>query len=331
MQTSKLKTLLIYKYLEEYSDDEHPVSTSELIDMLEEKKIKAERKSIYADIKALNEIGCDIISVRSPKSGFIMASRKFEVPEVRLLIDAVSSAGFITPNKTQALVEKLESLVSENQAKAMKSQVYCESASKCDNEEIYYIIDSLDEAITTKRKVKFNYKRRNIDKKNQKSYTNKTFTVSPYALIWKDDHYYLVCNSGKYDNLLNLRLDRMKKLEILDETIRPMSEVSEYTDYFDTADYSSKMFNMFSGEINKVKLLCSLDLREEIMDRFGAKIPLKAFDYDHFETEINAAVSDGLVSWIMQYGNKIKVVEPQFLAQMVADKAKAIAEVYLNS
>ena len=210
----------------------------------------------------------------------------------------------------------------------MKSQVYCESATKCDNEEIYYVIDSLDEAIKTKRKVKFNYKRRNIDKENQKNYTNKTFTVSPYALIWKDDHYYLVCNSGKYDNLLNLRLDRMKKIELLEEPVRPMSEVSEYKDYFDTADYSSKMFNMFSGEIDKVKLLCDLELREEIMDRFGVKIPLTASDYDHFETEINAAVSDGLVSWIMQYGNKIKVLEPRYLADMVADKAKAIAEIY---
>lgn len=330
MQTSKMKTLFIYKYLEEHSDDENPVSTSELIAMLEEKGIKAERKSIYADVEALKQIGCDVISVRSPKSGFIMASRKFELPEVRLLIDAVSSAGFITPYKTKALIEKLESLVSRNQAKAMKSQVYCESVSKCDNEEIYYIIDRLDEAIKAKRKVKFNYKRRNIDKENQKNYTNKTFTVSPYALIWKDDHYYLVCNSGKYDNLLNLRLDRMKKIELLDEPARPMNEVSEYTDYFDTADYSSKMFNMFSGNIDKVKLLCDLEIREEIMDRFGAKIPLKASDFDHFETEINAAVSDGLVSWIMQYGTKIRVLEPQYLADKVAEKAKAIAGIYLD-
>lgn len=331
MQTSKLKTLFIYKYLEEHSDDENPVSTSELIAMLEEKGIKAERKSIYADVEALKQIGCDIISVRSPKSGFIMASRKFEIPEVRLLIDAVSSAGFITPNKTMALIEKLESLVSRNQAKSMKSQVYCESVNKCDNEEIYYVIDRLDEAIKAKHKVKFNYRRRNIDKENQKNYTNKTFTVSPYALIWKDDHYYLVCNSSKYDNLLNLRLDRMKKIEILDEPIRPMSEVSEYKDHFDTADYSSKMFNMFSGEIDKVKLLCDLDLREEIMDRFGVRIPLTASDYDHFVTEIDAAVSDGLVSWIMQYGSKLKVLEPQYLVDMVAKKANEIAKIYSNS
>ena len=313
MQTSKLKTLLIYKYLEEFSDEENPVSTTALIAMLKEKGITAERKSIYADVKALNEIGCNILSVKSPKIGFSMAERKFTLAEVRLLIDAVSSAGFITPKKTEELVEKLESLLSANQAKALKSQVYCSGENKCDNEEIYYIINGLDEAINNKKQVKFVYKRRNIDKEQKKSYTEKTFTVSPYALIWKEDHYYLVCNNKKYDNLMNLRLDRMKKIEILDEPQRPVSEVSEYK-VFDAADYSAKMFNMFSGNTDEVTLLCNL--------------PLKASDIEHFETTINAAVSDGLVSWIMQYGGDIKVLKPQYLADMVADKARKIAELY---
>lgn len=327
MQTSKLKTLLIYKYLEEFSDVENPVSTTTLINMLKEKGISAERKSIYADVKALNETGCNILSVRSPKSGFAMADRKFDLAEIRLLIDAVSSAGFITPKKTKVLVEKLEGLLSSNQSKSLKSQVYCSGENKCDNEEIYYIINGLDEAINNKKQVKFIYKRRNIDKEQKKSFTEKTFTVSPYALIWKEDHYYLVCNNKKYDNLINLRLDRMKKIEILEEPQRPVSEVSEYK-VFDAADYSAKMFNMFSGHTDEVTLLCSLDIREEIMDRFGSKIPLKASDIDHFETTINAAVSDGLVSWIMQYGKDIKVLKPQYLADMVAEKATAIAELY---
>lgn len=328
MQTSKLKTLFIYKFLDEYSDENNPISTTELIKMLSDNGLKCERKSIYADIDALKEMGCDIISVTSPKRGFVMASRKFELPEVRLLIDAVTSAGFITPNKTKALVEKLESLVSSYQAKNLTSQVYCESENKCDNEEIYYVIDTLDEAINKDRKVKFIYKRRNIDKENKKSYTTKTFVVSPYALIWKDDHYYLICNNSKYDNLMNLRLDRMTKIEILDENRRDVSEVSEYKDGFNSADYSSKMFNMFSGETCEVNLLCDLQLREEIMDRFGSKIPLIAVDYNHFETKINAAVSDGLVSWIMQYGDKIKVKSPYYLVDMVKEKAQSIIDTY---
>ncbi len=328
MQTSKLKTLIVYKTLLKYSDEENPLSTTELISLLKEKGINSERKSIYADIEALKEIGCDIVSTISPKRGFFVASRDFELPEVRLLIDAVNSAGFITPNKSKALVDKLEGLVSVYQAQAMESQVYCESAIKCENEEIYYIIDYLHRAIIKSKKVKFIYKKRNIDRENRKSYTEKAFTVSPYSLIWKEDHYYLICNNQKYDNLMNLRIDRIRKIEILDEASRPFSEVSEYKNSFDSADYASKMFNMFSGTTQDITLECNLDLREDIIDRFGSKIPLKAVDSNHFETTFSAALSDGLVSWIMQYGKDIKVISPRELREMIKNKANSIAELY---
>lgn len=328
MSSSKMKTIMIYKYLNECSDEEHPLSTSDLIEMLRNDGYKCERKSIYSDIKSLNDIGFDIVSTSSPKRGFFMASRKFELAEVRLLIDAVTSAGFVTPNKTTDLVSKLETLVSNNQAKELTSHVYINPNTKCDNEEIYYVIDALHEAILHKNKVKFTYKRRNIDKENRKSYTEKTFIVSPYALIWRDDHYYLVCNNEKYDNLMNLRLDRIRKVIQLDDCIRDVSEVSEYENSFDVADYTSKMFNMFSGTTDDVKLLCKLDLREEIMDRFGAKIPLKAVDTNHFETTINVAVSEGLISWIMNFGDGIKVLEPISLAKAVKNRALIISKMY---
>ncbi|MBQ9532036.1 MAG: WYL domain-containing protein [Eubacterium sp.] len=328
MASSKTKTLLIYKYLVDYSDENNPLSTTDLIDYLMKDGMFCERKSIYADIAVLKSVGFDIVRTYSPKKGFFLASRKFELPEVRLLIDAVTSAGFITPNKTKRLVEKLETLVSKNQAEELVSQVYIDSETKCDNEEIYYVIDALNDAIISKKQVTFKYKRRNIDKENKKSYTEKTFTVSPYALIWEDDHYYLVCNNAKYDNFMNLRLDRMKKVEKLDDDARCVEEISEYKGSFDVADYASKMFNMFSGVNSKVELLCDLELREEIMDRFGAKIPLTAVDTDHFKTTIDAAVSDGLVSWIMTFGDKIKVIEPESLAKSVKEKAKSIAALY---
>lgn len=331
MQKSKLKTLMIYRLLNKYSDENHPLSTTDLINLLDEMEIKCERKSIYADIDALKEMGCDIMTTNYPKRGFFMASRLFELPEVRLLIDAVTSAGFITPKKTAELVNKLETLVSENQANDLGSQVYIDNESKCDNEEIYYIIDALNDAIINKKKVKFEYKRRNIDKKNKKSYTSKIHKVSPYALIWKDDHYYLVCNNDKYDNLLNLRLDRIRKINVLDENIRHFSEVSEYTDTFNISDYSSKMFNMFAGQSTQVTLLCDLSIREQVMDRFGANVPLKAVDTSHFETTVNATYSDGFVSWVMQYGEKIQVTSPTALADMVRNKAFAIYNLYAKN
>ena len=329
MQNSKLKTLFIYNFLDKFSDDEHPLSTTDLISMLADKGIKCERKSIYADIAALNEIGCDIVTVTSPKRGFFMSTRTFEIPEVMLLIDAVSSAGFITPKKTESLIEKLETLVSVEQAKTMKSQVYVDTnCAKCDNEEIYIIIDRLNSAITENKKVKFIYRRRSVDVQNRKKHTEKTFTVSPYALIWRDDHYYLVCNNQKYDNLMNLRIDRMKKLEILDENSRHFSEVSHYKEKFDEQDYVSKRFNMFSGDECKVTLKCNIQLQEEMLDRFGKNIPLTAVDGSHFETTVSATMSDGFVSWLMQYGDGVEVTSPKNLAKIVRDKAKSIYNIY---
>ena len=261
MASKKLKTLLIYKYLKDFSDEDNPLSSTELINMLQADGIEAERKSIYADIKSLNSIGFEIEKTNSPHKGFYMSKRDFELPEVRLLIDAVSSAGFITPKKTEKLIGKLESLVSKNQAGELVSQVYLDNNTKCNNEDIYYIINDLHNAINEKHKVKFVYTNRKIDIKNKKSYTEKTFVVSPYALLWKEDHYYLVCNNEKYDNLINLRIDRMKRVQELSDASRPVIEVSEYKNTFDVADYSSKMFNMFSGKDEKVRLLCDLELR----------------------------------------------------------------------
>lgn len=328
MQSTKIKTLLIYRYLRKFSDEDNPLSSAELIDMLKRDGIECERKSIYADVKALNEIGCEVVSTVTPKRGFYLASREYEPPEVRLLVDAVKSASFITPEKTRSLISKLRGLLSVNQAAALSPQVYLEGANKCDNEEIYYIIDMLDEAISAKQQVRFKYRTRKIDKENKKSYTTKVFVVSPYALIWKDDRYYLVCNKDSHDNLMNLRLDRIRNITPLDTPARPVCECSEYKEEFDPADYSSKMFNMFSGRVDTVTLRCHLDLREQILDRFGTSVPLMAVDIWHFETNVEAAVSDGFVSWIMQFGDRIKVMLPQYLADMVREKARKIAEIY---
>ncbi len=325
------KTMLIYRILETYTDEEHPLTTTQIVDLLEKQGVSAcGRKAIYDVIASLNNIGCDIVRSRGYRGGFFLASRKFELPEVMLLIDAVRSAGFITPRKTNSLVEKLKSLVSIRQAKSMVSQVYVDSqTSKCDNEEIYIIIDQLHDAIMQKKKVTFTYTRRSIDVQNKKKITEKLFVVSPYALIWKDDHYYLVCNNEKYDNLMNLRIDRMKALEVLEDSeIRPISQVSSYCDHFDTQDYSSKMFNMFSGEDCEVKLRCSLKLQEEMMDRFGSSIPLSAADSGHFETLVHATLSDGFISWVMQYGADVQVLSPQVLVDMIREKAQAIADIY---
>ncbi len=327
---TKLKLLYIKDFLEKYSDEDNPVSTEQIIEMLSEKGINCERKSIYSDVKTLKEYGVDISAERFPKPGYSILSRDFELPELRLLIDAVQAANFITQKKSKELINKIGTLCSEGQRKLIEGQVYIDNRVKCTNEEIYYNIDILNRAIQKKRKVSFTYqKRTTADNEEGYELSEKDFCVSPYALIWSNDHYYLVANNEKYDNLMHTRIDRMKKVEISDKRARNFSEVSPYKKFFDSADYSGKIFNMFSGDTQRLELSCDNSIIEEILDRFGTEVTLKKADKDGcFILVTKCVVSEGLVSWIMQFGPKIEVRSPRKLREDVRKKAQDILNAY---
>ena len=325
---SKLKLLYLIKIFETKTDENNPLSALDLCKLLKRYGIASERKSVYSDIENLREFGYDIIHTYVPKNGWLLGSRKFELPEVRLLIDAVQAAGFITAKKTNILLKKLETLTSENQADEIKKQVYIDKRVKCQNEEIYYNIDLLSKAINQRKQVKFIYGRRKISDKHTRKKTERTFVVNPYALLWSNDHYYLVCNYSKYDNLMHNRIDRMKRVEILESPARNFSEVSAYRSNFDVADYAKTKFNMFTGSVESVELCCSNDILEDILDRFGEDVPIKIYNDDRFSVTVEAAVNDGLIGWIMQYGDKIKILYPSELITMFSEKLETIAGMY---
>lgn len=328
---SKLKLLYLLEILWHYSDEEHVLTAKELCEKLEDYGIQAERKSIYSDIGTLSEFGFDIINAKSPRRGYFLASRQYEIAEVRLLIDAVQAANFISSKKSKALKDKIYRLASLSQAETIKSQVIIENKLKCDNEELYYIIDTINKAIQQGVQIEFNYKKRKLTKRMTTSNEKKNFTVNPYALVWINDRYYLICNNPKYDNLMHTRLDRMRKIKILDEKVRSFAEVSEYKDVFDATDYASKMFNMFSGEVEQIELRCSNTIIDEILDRFGSETPLRADGDEAFIIKVQAAVSKGLVSWILQYGASIKVKSPKTLAVKVQENARQVLDLYENA
>ncbi len=325
---TKLKLLYIKEYLQKYSDEDNPVTVEEIAQMLLKNGIECERKSIYSDVKTLKEYGLDIVSVRNPKAGYALLSRDFEIPELRLLIDAVQAANFITPKKTKELIEKIGTLCSEEQAKMLKGQVYIENRVKCSNEEIYYNIDIINRAIQQKRKISFIYTKRKLEDDKILN-EEKEFTVSPYAMIWSSDHYYLISNNAKYDNLMHTRIDRMKKVEIGEEIARSFSEVSPYKSFFDSADYSGKIFNMFSGDTQSLKISCEQSILEEILDRFGDTSEIrKNSDETGFTVKAKCVISDGLVSWLMQFGDKIEVLSPSSLRENVKKRAENIYRRY---
>lgn len=327
-ESNKIKLLFLSEIFNRQTDEKHVFSANELCDLLEEYGIHSERKSIYSDIEALCEYGLDIVNVRSPKRGYYLRNRKFDIAEVRLLIDAVQAARFISSKKTKSLIYKIGELLSEYQEEELREQVYINSNLKSTKEDLYDIIRTLDVAIKQSKQVKLYYSKRMLENKYLSKSDGKIFTVNPYALLWSNDHYYLVCNNDKYSNLMSLRLDRIDNIEPLDQKAKHFSKVSKYKNKFDTADYSNKIFNMFTGESAEIELCCSNILIDDILERFGEDTPIKVFDENHFVFSAEVELSGGLVSWIMQYGTDIKVRHPKTLSDAIKSKAKEILSLY---
>ena len=323
----RLKILYILDFLKRESDEEHPVTARDICEFLDSHGISAERKSVYADISALIDYGADIVRSASPR-GWFLASREFEEPEIYLLADAVRTAGFISAAKTRELVKKLDSFVSRYQAQKRESRVYFSSCAKSVNEEIFYSIDKISRAIADKKKIRFEYVNRVLSPDRSIEKQKKEMLISPYALTWQDDHYYVIGNYEKYDNLLHLRLDRMYKVEITDMPQRHYSEFSEYTDRFDTPDYTSKLFGMHGGEMCEIELCCSKKITEQVADRFGEDIFIKKVTDDEFCFTVRAALSDALVSWVISFGDRVKVLSPERLRDMILQRTEQVLKLY---
>lgn len=322
--------MLLIDILKQYSDDEHPLSTPTIINKLKANGLNCERKSIYSSIETLINYGMDINKTYNPRPGFYVGARDFELAEIRLLIDAVLSAPFITTKKTKELIDKLKKQLSSYQAMAVDNQLHVNNISKFDNEEIYYNIDSINRAIYTNSKIKFTYHHKVIDKDKIKKDCGKKFKLSPYALLWSNDRYYVAGNYEKYDNITNYRLDRMERVEILDEIVRPFSEVSDYQDRFDVSDYISKSVNMFSGKLQEIELICENKFFEALIDKFSSNIKLKSNSSQQFEARINVYTSEALVGWLVENADKVYVKSPSDLRNRVKEKIKVIYNNYFR-
>ncbi len=324
---SKLKILYLKEILEKYSDEDNILNAADIAEYLMQYGIECERKSIYKDIEILIDYGMDIIKTTKPK-GYFLASREFEPAEIRLINDAVQAANFISKKKTLQLLDKTDKFSSTYQSKRLRKQVFIDNRNKCKNEEIFYNINSLDDAIKSEKKVKLTYTRRKLDNKFTASNEKKEFILSPYALIWSNDHYYLVANNEKYDNLMNIRIDRIRNVEVLEVPSRHFSEVSEYKHSFDSADYVSKTFNMFSGKPECTELRCKTAILEEMLDRFGEKVSIKKGDEGWFYIHDDVCINDGFASWVMQFGDSIEVMYPEELRNMIKEKSEKIMKLY---
>ncbi len=303
----KAKLLYVLRFLEEHSDAEHPVTVEQIISHLASCGINAERKSIYSDIDALTAFGADIEKCRSKTVGYYIASRTFELPELKLLVDAVQSSKFITEKKSRALIKKIVSLTSEHEAKQLDRQVNVADRIKTANESIYYTVDDIHRAIAEDKKISFKYFEWSKDKEKLLRRGGQSYTVSPYTLVWDDENYYLIARDNDAGENRHFRVDKMLHLDILNE-VRDMSSSPKDG----VVSYSKKLFGMFGGTEQMVTLSCHNSLAGVIIDRFGAEVAFKKAKGDSFfEVSVKVVLSPVFYSWLTSFEGKIKLVAPE--------------------
>ena len=306
-ENQKQKLLYIAKYLMENTDEQHAVSTPQLIEYLNSQGIKAERKSIYNDIDTLNDFGMDIIRSDEHRGGYMLASRPFELAEVKLLVDLVQSSKFITEKKSRELIGKLETLTSKYDAKAMRRQVEIVGRSKTHNETIYYNVDMVHTAISQNVKIRFHYFEWDANKKMKLRHDGAWYEVSPWKLTWDDENYYLMAFDEKSNEIRFYRVDKIVDIS-LTEIPRAGKEAFEH---MDMAEFSKKTFGMFAGEEKTVRLRCENSLTGVMIDTFGTDVSLRPDGDDHCVARMEVVVSSQFFGWLAGLGHRVEIVGPE--------------------
>ena len=317
----KLKLLVIRDFLLRKSDEKHPVTIPQIIEELARYDIKAERKSLYDDLETLRTYGLDIIQSRG---NYYVGERSFETPELKLLVDSIQSSKFITQKKTMSLIKKLEGLASEYDAQLLERQVYVRNRVKSMNESVYYNVDSISDAISQDRAIRFKYFEYTVQKERHIRKDGGWYKVSPFALMWDDENYYMVAWDAEAESLKHFRVDKMLEITALEEKREGKEAFAEV----DMAAYAKKTFGMFTGKDRKVKLRFKNRLAGAVLDRFGRDVMLIPDGEDHFTVTLEAAVSPQFYAWVFGFGTDAEIVSPEDVREEAARAARQIAEMY---
>lgn len=323
-EKQKLKLLYIAQFLMERTDDEHVATTQEIIAYLKANDISAERKSIYTDIEHLIDFGMDIIKVKERPGGYYLADRQFELAELKLLVDAVQASKFITAKKSGVLIGKLETLCSKAQARQLHRQVVVTNRSKAVNENIYYNVDMIYNAIAENSKIRFQYFEWSVNKEMKLRRDGEFYEASPWLLSWDDENYYLIAYDDRSGGIRHYRVDKMLKIGLL-PTPREGKEAFEN---FDVASYSKKTFGMFAGEEETVTLRCAGNLTGVIIDRFGKEVAMRRLDDEHIRARVDVAVSRQFFGWVTGLGAAVQIESPERVVKAYKDYLHEILEQY---
>lgn len=321
----KLKLIYIIKYLLENTDENHKVTMSDIIRYLESQDITAERKSVYADIETIRKLGIDVIGEKIGRDFYYyVVSRDFELAELKLLVDAIQSSKFITEKKSSELIKKLQGLASVHEAKQLQRQLYVSGGMKTVNEGIYYNVDTLHNAILTNCKITFRYFQWNVKKEMELRRGGELYKVSPWALLWEDENYYLIAFDSNYNEIRHYRVDKMLEISSLKEP----REGKEYFEKFNVAEYGRRNFGMFAGEEETVKLEVHNRLIGVILDRFGTEVMIIPADENHFRVNVKVSVSNQFFGWIFGLGSDVRILAPENVKEKLKAEIKRIEEQY---
>lgn len=313
---SNIRIIELLRFLYQQTDEAHAVTVSEMIEYLKSKGIPSVRQTVYTDLEALDSAGIDIVQVKSTQNRYFIGSRIFEYPELKMLVDAVASSKVISAKKSQALIQKLGQLTSIQQAEQLQRLASLSSRVKPHNEKVYYIIDSIQTAILDQHQISFQYYEYTPEKKKILKHDGYRYILDPYALEWKNDHYYLIGYSHKHKGIAHFRVDRLTSVEPLDSKFQPMPD-------FDVAAYTNKMVDMFAAEhAEQVKLLCSNELMRVIIDHYGEDIEISPYDDTHFTVIIEVNPSGTFYGWVFKFMGKIRILSPQSCVDKMQDIAR---------
>ncbi len=321
----KLKTTYVMLYLLQNSDEEHPVTVHQIIDYLDSKGISAERKSIYSDIEALQQLGLDVIMVdRGRYHGYYVASRIFELPELKLLVDSVQSSKFITHKKTTELIKKIEQLASLHEAQLLNRQVFVKNRIKSMNESIYYNVDEIHSGISSNRKIRFKYFEYDVRKEKKFRRDGAYYVVSPYAMTWDDENYYLVAYETRLGRMVHYRVDKMADISVTDEE----RDGHDSFKAMDLAVYTQKTFGMFTGDEVNVHLRFDNYLVGAVLDRLGRDVFLVPDGVNHFTVRVDVVVSPQFFAWVLGFGDKAKILGPSTVVEQLRQYIRDVAAQY---
>lgn len=327
MPIQKLKLPILQKLLLAQTDEDHGLTVEQMIRELARQGITAERKSIYHDINALRDCGMDIICTRKDgRTVYFVGERDFQLPELKLLVDAVQSSRFITRNKSEQLIRKLEQLTSRYQAKQLQRSVYVWGRAKTTNERIYLNVDAIHTAIARHKKIAFHYFRVGPDRRRIPRNGGKEYLVSPYALSWGEDNYYLIGHYPKY-GITNFRVDRMEKIRIVEDPALPSKEAAGGVE-LDLSQYSMRTFGMYNGPLRQLDLQFDDRLAEVVLDRFGDSAFIACGDDGTFTVTVRVKVSPIFFGWMMNFGTQAKILAPADVAKQYAQAAQEVAKMY---